>query len=99
MNVEHLGFFHLSMDGMAPKTQRPCARLRDAAAHCAMSASGDPAMALAFEMASILPMVRASPRATGTCPYRPAAGVLLDVDLNIPADWTAAHGGKQITTS
>src|ERR1700726_2369981 len=53
-----------------PETQRPCARLRDAA--LSRSAPGDPAMVFMFRMASILPMVRAS------YPLRPAAGLLLD---------------------
>src|SRR6266567_4748512 len=56
------------------KTQKPCARWRDADCdEVADSAPGDPAMVFMFRMASILPMVRAS------CPLRPAAGLLLDV--------------------
>jgi hypothetical protein len=43
-----------------PKTQKPCARLRDAERDdVAVGASGDPAMAFKSKMASILPMVRA----------------------------------------
>src|ERR1700709_1323913 len=43
-----------------PKTQKPCARLRDAERDdVAIGASGDPAMAFKSKMASILPMVRA----------------------------------------
>src|ERR1700712_1970594 len=43
-----------------PKTQKPCARLRDAEHDdVAISASGDPAMVFRSKMASILPMVRA----------------------------------------
>jgi hypothetical protein len=42
------------------KTQKPCARLRDADRDdVAVSASGDPAMVFKSKMASILPMVRA----------------------------------------
>jgi hypothetical protein len=42
------------------KTQKPCARLRDAdREYAAVSASGDPAMVFKSKMASILPMVRA----------------------------------------
>src|SRR3954466_1811007 len=42
------------------KTQKPCARLRDAERDdVAIGASGDPAMAFKSKMASILPMVRA----------------------------------------
>src|SRR4051794_2652242 len=42
------------------KTQKPCARLRDADREAvAVSASGDPAMVFRSKMASILPMVRA----------------------------------------
>src|SRR5437868_1575488 len=56
------------------KTQKPCARWRDADCdEVADSAPGDPAMVLMLRMASILPMVQAS------CPLRPAAGLLLDV--------------------
>src|ERR1700761_1999608 len=53
------------------KTQKPCARLRDADLD-AGSASGDPAMVFMSRMASILS------GSTGTCPFRPAAGLLLD---------------------
>src|SRR5882757_3241087 len=43
-----------------PKTQKPCARLRDAERDdVAVGASGDPAMVFRSKMASILPMVRA----------------------------------------
>src|SRR5436309_7730350 len=42
------------------KTQKPCARLRDAEREAvAVSASGDPAMVFRSKMASILSMVRA----------------------------------------
>src|SRR4051794_10901138 len=50
----------VSGKGGCPKTQKPCARLRDAARDdVAVAASGDPAMAFKSKMASILPMVRA----------------------------------------
>src|SRR5258708_64905 len=73
MNFEHfIGLSWFTKAG-TPKTQKPCARLRDTeVANVADSASGDPAMVFMFRMASILPMVRAS------CPLRPAAGLLLD---------------------
>jgi hypothetical protein len=65
-------FFHRFRNDGSQKTQRPRARLRDVA-RVAASASGDPAMAFEFEMAAILPMVRASR------PSCPAAGLLLSV--------------------
>ena len=71
MLIEHIGFFHGFTRERGPKTQRPCARLRDADRNT-RSASGDPAMVFIFRMASILSAV------TGTLPC-PAAGLLLDV--------------------
>jgi len=71
MSIEHFGFFHGFTRERSPKTQRPCARLRDADRNT-RSASGDPAMVFIFRMASILSAV------TGTLPC-PAAGLLLDV--------------------
>src|SRR4026207_1440431 len=71
MSIEHFGFFHGFTRERSPKTQRPCARLRDADRDT-RSASGDPAMVFIFRMASILSAV------TGTLPC-PAAGLLLDV--------------------
>src|SRR6266849_1654560 len=56
------------------KTQKPCARWRDADCdEVADSAPGAPAMVFMFRMASILSMVRAC------CRLRPAAGVLRHV--------------------
>jgi hypothetical protein len=61
MNIEHFGFlswFYRKSGRL--KTQKPCARLRDAdREYAAVSASGDPAMVFKSKMASILPMVRA----------------------------------------
>src|SRR5438552_762416 len=73
MDVEHSGLLswvHERQD--AQKTQKPCARWRDADRN-RRSASGDPAMVLVFRMASIFRVV------TGTVPVTPAAELLLDV--------------------
>src|SRR6185437_3569890 len=66
-------FFHGFTKEGRPKTQKPCARWREAGLE-ARSASGDPAMVLMFRMASILSGL------TGTMPVassgRIAAGRL-----------------------
>src|ERR1700674_5256587 len=73
MNIEHCGLLSWFHESRTSETQKPCARLRDAACdEVADSAPGDPAMVFMFRMVSILPMVRASR------PLRPAAGLLLD---------------------
>src|SRR5437879_2065593 len=66
MNIEHSGLLSSVHErhGRASKTQKPCARLRDA--DRIKSVSGDPAMVLMFRMASIPSLV------TGTVPVTPS---------------------------
>jgi hypothetical protein len=62
MFIEHSGLLSWVHEKQErPKTQKPCARLRDADRN-KRSASGDPAMVLMLRMASILSLV------TGTVP-------------------------------
>src|SRR6185437_10723059 len=73
--IEHFGLLSSVHEKRDATKQKTIARLRDAARKMA-SASGDPAMVFGFRMVSI-----PSLQVTGTCPLRPAAGLLLDVRI------------------
>src|SRR6266566_4671947 len=69
MDIEHSGLLSWVHERQGrPKTQKPCARWRDADRN-KRSASGDPAMVLVFRMASIFRVV------TGTVPVTPSGRI------------------------